>query len=357
MMKLQYRYGLARRLAAVSGVMGLAVLLAACGSSSSASSSSATTSASASSPSTASLASGNNLIYVIGYQQNNPFWDTEGKGASQAGSQFGVKVRYEAPGTSSDAGMVSLIDAAIAAHPYGIAIDYTDKTMEAPVLQALSAGIKVVLYNNNRFGAQSGGATSNPKVTNLAFVGQNEHLSGGVLGKAFTKFLPNGQGTVLVVNPFPAAFVLTLRYEGVKTALEAAGYKTALLNVNGNDPATTVEATIGAYLQGHSGIVGLVGLGDPAASPAALYINQHQLKIPVATFDIDTTTYNLMKTPGSSEILALDQQPFLQAYYAVEDLANEMKYGFQPVSVNTGTFLVGQKNISLVGQLVAKGLD
>lgn len=302
-------------------------------------------------------AASSRLIYVIGYQQNNPFWDTEGKGAAQAGSQFGVPVRYEAPTTSSDAGMVALIDAAIATHPYGIAIDYTDKTMQAPVLRALSAGIKVVLYNNNRFEAQSGGATTDPTVTNLAFVGQNEHLSGDVLGKAFLRFLPKGHGTVLIVNPFPAAFVLTLRYDGVKKALEAAGYKTALLTVNGNDPETTVESTIGAYLQGHSGIVGLVGLGDPAASPATLYIEQHHLKVPVATFDIDTTTYDLMKAPGSSEVLALDQQPFLQAYYAAQDLVFEMKYGFQPVSVNTGTFLVNKNNVSLVGQLVAQGRD
>lgn len=338
------------------GTVGIATLLAACGSSSVAKTSTASTAGSKSSPA-ASSSSTKTLIYVIGYQQNNPFWDTEGKGAIKAGSQFGVQVRYEAPATSSDAGMVSLIDAAIATHPYGIAIDYTDKTMEAPVLRALSAGIKVVLYNNNRFGSQSGGATTNPKVTDLAFVGQNEHLSGGVLGKAFLSYLPKGHGTVLVVNPFPAAFVLTLRYEGVKSVLQAAGYKTALLNVNGNDPATTVESTIGAYLQGHPGIIGLVGLGDPAASPATLYINQHQMKIPVATFDIDTTTYSLMKKSGSSEVLALDQQPFLQSYYAVADLANEAKYGFQPVSVNTGTLIVTKKNLSLVGKLVAKGLD
>jgi ABC-type sugar transport system substrate-binding protein len=301
-------------------------------------------------------ASGNKLIYVIGYQQNNAFWVTEGKGAMQAGSDFGVTVRYEAPATSSDAGMIALIDAAIAAHPYGIAIDYTDKTMQAPVLRALSAGIKVVLYNNNRFEAQSGGATTNPKVTSLAFVGQDEHKSGGVLGQAFLQFLPKGHGTVLIVNPFPAAFVLTLRYEGVKNALAAAGYKTQLLTVNGNDPETTVEATIGAYLQGHPGIVGLVGLGDPAASPATKYIAQHHLRIPVATFDIDTETYDLMKSHGP-EVLALDQQPFLQAYFAVEDLALELKYGFQPVSVNTGTFLVTQSNIGLVGTLVAQGRD
>ncbi len=64
-----------------------------------------------------------------------------------------------------------------------------------------------------------------------------------------------------------------------------------------------------------------------------------------------------MTSHPSDEVLALDQQPYLQSYFAVEDLVLEMKYGFQPVSVNTGTFLVTQKNISLVGQLVAQGRD
>lgn len=102
------------------------------------------------------------VIYVIGYQLNNAFWSTEGEGAGAAGKAFGVNVRYEAPETSSDAGMISLIDAALATHPYGIAIDYTDKTMEAPVLQALGQGTKVVLYNNNRFEAQAGARLLTP---------------------------------------------------------------------------------------------------------------------------------------------------------------------------------------------------
>lgn len=305
---------------------------------------------------TSASASTSKIIYVIGYQLNNAFWVTEGKGAQAAGKAFGVTVRYEAPETSSDAGMISLIDAALATHPYGIAIDYTDKTMQAPVLQALAQGTKVVLYNNNRFEAQAGGATTNSDVTSLAYVGQDEHHSGDVLATEFLNFLPKG-GTVLIINPFAEAFVLTLRYDGVNSVLKAAGYNTDLLVVNGNDPEASVEATIGAYLQGHKGIVGVVGLGDPGASPATRYIEEHKLNIPVATFDIDTETYDLMKAPGSVEKVALDQQPYLQAYYAVEDLASEMLSGFQPVSVNTGTFLVTASNLDVLSKLVADGED
>jgi ribose transport system substrate-binding protein len=306
---------------------------------------------------TSASASTSKIIYVIGYQLNNAFWGTEGKGAQAAGKTFGVTVRYEAPETSSDAGMISLIDAALATHPYGIAIDYTDKTMQAPVLQALAQGTKVVLYNNNRFESQAGGATTNSTVTSLAYVGQDEHHSGNVLATEFLSFLPKGNGTVLIINPFAEAFVLTLRYNGVNSVLKAAGYNTDLLVVNGNDPEASVEATIGAYLQGHKNVVGVVGLGDPGASPATRYIEEHKLNMPVATFDIDTETYDLMKAAGSAEKVALDQQPYLQAYYAVEDLASEMLSGFQPVSVNTGTFLVTASNLDVLSKLVADGED
>ena len=306
-------------------------------------------------PDTRVAATSSRVIYVIGYEQDNPFWVLEGDGASAAGSTFGVTVRYEAPTTASDAGMVSLIDAALATHPYGIAIDYTDKTMQAPVLAALNAGVKVVLYNNNRFEAQSGGATTNTAITTLAFVGQDEHHSGAVLAQGFLQFLPK-TGTVLIVNPYPGAYVLTLRQLGVQSVLQPAGYKTTTLIVNGDDAEGSIEAVIGAYLKAHSGIVGVVGLGDPGANPAARAVAAAGLKIPVATFDMETETYQLMSTHGPLKE-ALDQQPYLQSYYAAADLALELKYGFVPVSVNTGTFIVTDSNLSSVSELVKEGKD
>jgi ABC-type sugar transport system substrate-binding protein len=212
------------------------------------------------------------------------------------------------------------------------------------------------LYNNDRFEAQSGGATTDPAITTLAYVGQNEDHSGAVLGTGFLPLLPKGGGTVLIVNPYPGAFVLTLRQEGVQSVLNPAGYKTSTLIVNGDDPEGSIEATIGAYLRAHPHLVGVVGLGDPAGNPAAREVASLHLNIPVATFDIETETYQLMSTHGPLK-LALDQQPYLQAYYAAQDLAFELKFGFQPVSVNTGTFLVTDSNLSTLAGLVKAGKD
>lgn len=293
------------------------------------------------------------LIYVIGYQVNNPFWVLEGKGAKAAGDTFGVNVRYEAPAKASSRGMINLIQAALGNHPAGIAIDYTGKVMEKSVLQALQDGVNVVLYNNNRFSPQAGGATTNTKVTNLAFVGQNEHTSGTILAQHFLPYLP-GKGTVLIVNPFPQAFVLTLRYQGVKSVLEKAGYQTALLRASGNEPKN--EQLVGSYLQAHSDVVGIVGLGDPATDPAAKYVSSHNLDIPLATFDVDSETYHLMQTVSQYKV-ALDQQPYLQAYYAVANLALQAKYGFQPVNINTGSLVVTKDNLDQLTKLVQNGLD
>lgn len=295
------------------------------------------------------------VIYVIGYEQANPFWVLEGLGAAQAGKDLGVTVRYEAPTTASDAGMIALIDAALATHPYGIAIDYTDHAMQAPVLAALKEGVKVVLYNNNRFEPQSGGATTNTAITQLAFVGQTESHSGAVLGQAFLPFLPK-KGNVLIINPYPSAYVLTLRANGLMSVLHPAGYTTSTLVVNGDSSEGSLEATISAYLKAHKSIVGVAGLGDPAGNPAARAIAAAGLKIPVCTFDMETETYQLMKSGGPLKV-ALDQQPYLQAYYAVQNLAFEMRYGFQPVNVNTGTMTVTKANLGTLSLLIKAGKD
>ncbi len=290
-------------------------------------------------------------INLVGYENQGAFWQTVERGAMQAGKDFNVSVTGAAPNQASDQGMIQLLQAAIAARPNGLVINYTGKVMEEITLKALQSKIPLVLYNNNRFEKESGGVTSDPRITGLAFVGQDEHHSGEVLGTAFLRFLPKGGGTVLVVNPFPQAFVLTLRYEGVKSVLEAHGYKTDVL-IAGADEGQN-KATIGAYLQAHPKIVGIVGLGTPAANPAASYLSDRNLKTPVATFDIDEGA--LKNIQDGHMAVALNQQPWLQGYLSVEDLILQLRYGFKPVNINTGTFIVEKSNADQVAALVKAG--
>src|SRR5690349_12651910 len=85
----------------------------------------------------AAMAADKPTVYVIAPSLTDPFWITEQNGANQAGQDFGVSVVFQAPAQDTgDAGMVPLVQAAIAAKPAGIAIDYTSKTMEAVTVAA-----------------------------------------------------------------------------------------------------------------------------------------------------------------------------------------------------------------------------
>lgn len=289
-------------------------------------------------------------VYVIAPSLSDPFWITQQNGANQAGEDFGVNVVFQAPAQDTgDAGMVPLLQAAIAAKPAGIAIDYTSKTMEAVTTAALDAGIPVVLYNNNRFEGEN--APSDKRILDLSFVGQNESVSGEILAKAWLQSLPSNPCKVLIVNPFPTAFVLTLRGDGVKRALDAAGYPHEDLVATGDQGQNL--SLIGAALQADKSICGIVGLGNPAANPAARYVGDNKLTIPVATFDVGAEAAKRIK--DGTLTMAINQQPFLQSYFAVANLANQAKYSLAPVQVNTGTSIVTKVNIDSVQACIDAG--
>lgn len=291
-------------------------------------------------------------IYVVGPLANNTFWQAVKNGALQAAKDYGVNVTYSAPQTGNEQATPPLIDAAIAAGAKGIAIDYAGKFMQSVTKKAVSKGIAVVLYNNNRFEAASGGATTDPAVTRLAFVGQDESHSGDVLARSFGPMIKK-KGTVLLVNPFPTAFVLTLRGQGVTRGLKAQGFKTVVLptDTNGDEPRN--QQIISAYLAAHKNIVAIVGLGGPGGDPAARAVQAKHLNIPVAVFDIDSTAADLIS--GGAMTLALNQQPYLQGYFAVANLALKLKYGLEPVNVNTGTSIVTKANVGQIKDVIAAG--
>src|SRR5579871_3522157 len=249
-------------------------------------------------------------VYMVGSVTNNTFWAAVQRGFLQGGKDFGLHAIYSAPGVHSSASAIPLIQSAIAAKPAGIAINYTDKSIYKVTLQALGQGIHVVLFNNNRFeevGGKADTATTDPRVTSLAYVGEDSLANAKALATAYLPSLKK-KGTVLIVDPVPGVEVLALRRQGVESVLNAAGYKTAYL------PAALDEGTnlttIGAYLQAHSDVVGVVGLGDPTADPACTYIQKQNLHIPVAAFDVDAEAIQHIK--AGCMTAATDQRPYLQ---------------------------------------------
>ena len=63
--------------------------------------------------------------------------------------------------------------------------------MEGVTSAALDAGIPVVLYNNNRFEGEN--APDDERIAGLAFVGQDESVSGEILANAWLPSLPTSR--------------------------------------------------------------------------------------------------------------------------------------------------------------------
>ena len=292
-------------------------------------------------------------VYMIGSVTNNTFWAAVKRGFEQGGRDFGLRAVYSAPGVHSSAGSIPLIRAAIGAKPAAVAINYTDRSIEKPTLDALRAGIKVVLFNNNRFeavGGKADTATTNPRITGLSYVGEDSLANAKKLAREFRPFIKK-KGTVLIVDPVPGVAVLALRRQGVESVLRPAGFKMAYL------PAALDEGknltTIGAYLQAHPEVVAVVGLGDPTANPAAAYMEQNKLDIPVAAFDVDAGAIQHIKK-GSLKA-ATDQQPYLQGYLSAANMAFMLKDHLFPLTINTGSYIVTKTNIGEVEKAVALG--
>jgi simple sugar transport system substrate-binding protein len=294
-------------------------------------------------------------VYMVGSVTNNTFWAAVQKGFLAGGTAFGLHAIYEAPGVHSSSSAIPLIQAALAAKPAGIAINYTDKSIQAVTLQALQQGAKVVLYNNNlfqEFGGKADTATTNPKITSLAYVGENSYDHAVTLATDLLPDLKAGT-TVLIVDPVPGVEVLALRRQGLESVFSKHGIKTEYLPAGLDE--TSNYTLIGSYLAAHPGIGGVVGLGDPTGDPAAEYVQQHHLHIPVAAFDVDSEAIHYIEAGVMTD--ATDQEPYLQGYLSAENLAFIIKDHLYPITVEISDYVVNKANVADVAAAAQAGLD
>jgi simple sugar transport system substrate-binding protein len=305
-------------------------------------------------PSTDST-SGEPTVYMIGQVTNSTFWAAVQKGFLAGAAAFHLHGIYEAPQDATPAQYDPLVDAALARHPAGIAINYTSKGIQPPTLAALKDGVAVTLFNSEIFQAtpgQPGTATTDPAITSLPYVGEDLFDHAVALTHAFVTHL-KPHATVLIVDPIPGLLVLAIRRSGVESVLNQVGDKSVYLPASLD--LTTNYSVIGSYLTAHPGIDGIIGLGTPTADPAAEYVQKHDLHIPVATFDVDSGALHYLQAGVITD--ATDQEPYLQGYLSAMNLMLEAVDHLHPVTVEINNYIVTPQTVGSLKSAVAKGLD
>jgi simple sugar transport system substrate-binding protein len=281
------------------------------------------------------------IALVTHQAAGDTFWDIVRKGAEAAAAKDNVKLVYSNDPNAGN--QANLVQNAIDQKVDGIAVTLAKPdALRSVVGKARQAGIPVVGLNS--------GLSDWKKMGLLEFFGQDE----GVAGEAFGKKLNEvGAKKAVCVIHEQGNVGLTQRCDGVKKTFDGSVEN---LYVNGTD-MPSVKSTITAKLKQDTGIDHVVTLGAPFAMTAVQSVDETGGKAEVATFDLNKELAGAVQK-GDIEF-AVDQQPYLQGYLAVDGLwlyKNNGNYsggGEQPVL--TGPAFVDKSNVERVAEFAAKG--
>ncbi|GAA3769001.1 sugar ABC transporter substrate-binding protein [Streptomyces coacervatus] len=281
------------------------------------------------------------IAMVTHAPSGDTFWDTIRKGAEAAAAKDNIKLIYS---NDENAGnQANLVQNAIDQKVDGIAITLAKPdALKSVVAKAEKAGIPVVGLNAGLSVWKQQGL--------LSFFGQDEAVSGQALG---SKLNGTGAKHALCVIQAQGDVNLEERCAGVKKTFSG---KTDILYVNGTD-MPSVKSTITAKLKQDSSIDQVVTLGAPIALTAVQAVSEGGSKAKIATFDLNKDLVSAIQK-GSIQF-AVDQQPYLQGYLAVDSLwlyktnGNFSGGGEQPVL--TGPAFVDKSNVEAVSKFAAKG--
>ncbi|MDF6045785.1 sugar ABC transporter substrate-binding protein [Streptomyces sp. JH14] len=234
--------------------------------------------------------------------EGDTFWDIVRSGAKQAAAKDNVEFLYSAD--KEGKGQAQLVQAAIDQKVDGIVVTLAKPEAVADVVaKAVKAGIPVVTINS---GAQFSG-----ELGALGHIGQDEKVAGEAVGQELNE---RGRKKAVCVIHEQGNVSLEERCAGVKKTFKGTVEN---LNVEGtNMPAST--SSIEAKLQADHGIDAIVTLGAPFAAASVKAKADAGSEAEIDTFDLNAEVVKRLK---ASEVgFAVDQQPYLQGYLAVDEL-------------------------------------
>ncbi|MFF0221531.1 substrate-binding domain-containing protein [Streptomyces sp. NPDC004629] len=273
--------------------------------------------------------------------RGDAFWDLVRKGAEAAAAKDGVELTYA--NDPDAAGQAELVRDAIRDKADGIAVTLAKpEAMKSPLDQAKAADIPVVALNSGIDAWQSAGA--------LEYFGQDESVAGRAVGDKLDDL--NAKHTLCVIHE-RGNIAVEARCAGVKKTFDG---RTTIAYVDGTDMGAVTEA-VAAQLRQNPDIDEVVTNGAQFALAAVKSVKQAGSRARVATFDLNN---DLVKAVRSGDVqFAVDQQPYLQGYLAVDALwlyrtnGNVSGGGVSPVL--TGPAFVTRTNVASVAKFAASG--
>ncbi|WP_443064295.1 sugar ABC transporter substrate-binding protein [Streptomyces sp. NBC_00525] len=268
------------------------------------------------------------------------FWDIVQKGAETAAKKDNINFLYthDAEGQQQ----AQLVQAAIDKKVDGLIVTLAKPgAMKDVVAKAVRAGIPVITVNSGSAESKEFGA--------LTHIGQDETIAGEAVGEELNR---RGRKKALCILHEQGNVGHEQRCAGARKTFDG---KMQNLYVEGTN-MPDVQASIEAKLQSDQDIDAVVTLGAPFADAAVKAKKTAGSKAEIDTFDLNPAVAAALraKTLG----FAVDQQPYLQGYEAV-DLLWLYRYnrnvlgGGRPVL--TGPQIVTAKDAAQLAEYADRG--
>jgi simple sugar transport system substrate-binding protein len=281
-------------------------------------------------------------IAMITHQSpGDAFWDIIRHGAEAAAAKDNVSLVYS--NDQSASGQAVLIQNAIDQHVDGIAVTLaTPAALAGAIRKAQLAGIPILAFN--------AGFDAWKQLDIPMYIGQDEELAGRMAGQRLSKA---GARHVLCVIQSQGEAQLEARCIGVREGLKSG--RSEKIYVNGVD-MPSVQSTITAKLQQDPSIDYVITLGAPFALTAVQSARSAGSRAKIVTFDTSKSLVSAVQ--DGSVVWAIDQQPYVQGYEAIDALwllitNGDIIGGGQPLL--TGPAFLDSTNIATISRYAARG--
>ncbi|WP_442806083.1 substrate-binding domain-containing protein [Streptomyces sp. NBC_01257] len=228
------------------------------------------------------------------------FWDIVQKGADMAAKKDNINFLYSHNDEAQQ--QAQLVQAAIDKKVDGLIVTLAKPdAMKAVVAKAVKAGIPVITVNS--------GSAESKRYGALTHIGQDESIAGEAVGDELNA---RGRKKALCILHEQGNVGHEQRCAGAKKTFDGEMQNLYVEGTNMPD----VQASIEAKLQADKDIDAVVTLGAPFADAAVQAKKTAGSKAEIDTFDLNAKVAAELqaKTLG----FAVDQQPYLQGYEAVD---------------------------------------
>jgi simple sugar transport system substrate-binding protein len=282
------------------------------------------------------------IVLVSHGSSGDPFHSVVKQGMEDAAALYGVSAEiFMSEG--DNAKEVTMLEQAIASKPNGIGISIVDpEAFDAPIEDAINAGIPVIAFNND---------DANTPNARMAYIGASEEKVGYVLGQYMQQFLKSGD-TCVIPEEVPGMSYAVNRSAGIIKAMAEIDVTCEELDA-GYERAETTNR-IDAYLRGHPEVDAVLNVGGLTTEVAGTVVEEQGLqdKVVVGGFDLLPNTGPAIKKGITKAVI--DQQPYLQGFYTVAQLALMQCGKFAAFDIDTGRGIVDQSNVDAVIDLASK---